>query len=139
MYIRDIAFLLTAVSACLLGSGSSSAADLRVTFEKDIRPIFKAYCFHCHGEEKELSGALDVRLRRLIMKGGDSGEAVVPGKHAESLLFQYVESGDMPPDEKLRLKPEEVALIAKWIDQGAKTEGPEPEGDIKPGDFLITG
>lgn len=138
MNIRAITLLLTAVAACLIGSGSSSAADSRVTFEKDIRPIFKAYCFHCHGEEKELSGSLDVRLRRLMLKGGDSGEAIVPGKHAESLLFQYVESGDMPPDEKLRLKPEEVALIAKWIDQGAKTEGPEPEGDIKPGDFLIT-
>ncbi|QDU50385.1 PSD1 and planctomycete cytochrome C domain-containing protein [Gimesia panareensis] len=138
MNIRAITFLLTAVSACLVGSGLSSAADARVTFEKDIRPIFKAYCFHCHGEEKELSGSLDVRLRRLIIRGGDSGEAIVPGKHAESLLYQYVESGDMPPDEKLRLKPEEVALIAKWIDQGAKTEGPEPEGEVKPGDFLIT-
>lgn len=116
----------------------ATASEQGVTFEKDIRPIFKAYCFHCHGEEKELSGALDLRLQRLILKGGESGETIVSGKHAESLLYQYVESGEMPPDEKLQLKPEEVALIAKWIDQGAKTAGPEPKGDIKPGDFLIT-
>ncbi|QDV50919.1 DUF1553 domain-containing protein [Gimesia fumaroli] len=137
MYYRAITLLLTGFVSCLTWSVSLNAADSKVTFEKEIRPIFKAYCFHCHGEEKELSGSLDVRLRRLLMKGGDSGEAIVPGKHAESLLFQYVESGDMPPDEKLRLKPEEVALIAKWIDQGASA-GPEPKGEIKPGDFLIT-
>jgi len=135
---RAIALFLPGFLSCFAWSSFVAAGDSQLTFEKDIRPIFKAYCFHCHGEEKELSGALDVRLRRLIMKGGDSGEAIIPGKHAESLLFQHVESGEMPPDEKLRLKPDEVALIARWIDQGAPTAGPEPKGDIKPGDFLIT-
>ncbi|MCA9019860.1 MAG: DUF1549 domain-containing protein, partial [Planctomycetaceae bacterium] len=137
MLNRLNAFLLTGLILLSAYTLSVTAAEGPVTFEKDIRPIFKAYCFHCHGEEKELSGALDLRLKRLILKGGDSGESLVPGKHADSLLFQYVESGDMPPDEKLRLKPEEVALIARWIDQGAAA-GPEPTGDVKPGEFLVT-
>ena len=34
------------------------------TFERDIRPIFKAHCFHCHGGEGETKGGLDLRLRR---------------------------------------------------------------------------
>lgn len=137
MYYRAIALLLPCLLISVIGSPSLTASESKVTFEDDIRPIFKAYCFHCHGEEKTLSGGLDVRLRRLMMRGGESGEAIVPGNHEESLLYQYVESGAMPPDEKLQLKPEELALIAKWIDQGA-TAGPEPQGDIKPGDFLIT-
>jgi len=136
--LRRNSILLFALLVFCSRVPSVSAADQRLTFENDIRPIFKAYCFHCHGEEKELSGELDLRLQRLIVKGGESGETIVAGKHAESLLFQYVESGEMPPDEKQRLKPEEVELIAKWIDLGAPTAGPEPTGDIKPGDFLIT-
>ena len=137
MFYRVNALLLPGLISLFAWSSSAPAAEEQLTFEKDIRPIFKAYCFHCHGEEKELSGALDLRLKRLILKGGDSGDAISPGKHADSLLFQYVESGDMPPDEKLRLKPEEVAVIARWIDQGA-VAGPEPTGEVKPGEFLMT-
>lgn len=137
MFYRVNALLLPGLISLFAWTPSASAADEQLTFEKDIRPIFKAYCFHCHGEEKELSGALDLRLKRLILKGGESGDAITPGKHADSLLFQYVESGDMPPDEKLRLKLEEVSVIARWIDQGAAA-GPEPAGEVKPGDFLMT-
>lgn len=137
MFYRVNALLLPGLISLFAWCPSAGASDEQLTFEKDIRPIFKAYCFHCHGEEKELSGALDLRLKRLILKGGDSGESITPGNHADSLLFQYVESGDMPPDEKLRLKPEEVSVIARWIDQGAAA-GPEPAGEVKPGDFLMT-
>lgn len=137
MFYRVNALMLPGLISLFAWSSFATAAEEQLTFEKDIRPIFKAYCFHCHGEEKELSGALDLRLKRLILKGGDSGDAITPGKHADSLLFQYVESGDMPPDEKLRLKPEEVAVIARWIDQGA-VAGAEPTGEVKPGEFLMT-
>ena len=51
-----------------------------VVFETHIRPIFQAACFHCHGEEAELSGGLDLRLRRFMLQGGDAGPALVPGQ-----------------------------------------------------------
>ncbi|QDU11252.1 PSD1 and planctomycete cytochrome C domain-containing protein [Gimesia aquarii] len=138
MFDQTISRWITSSIVLLFCLPCLADSEKKLTFENDIRPIFKTYCFHCHGEEKELSGALDLRLRRLIMQGGDSGAVIETGKHAESLLFQYVESGEMPPDEKLQLKPEEVSIIAKWIDQGAKTAGPEPDGEIKPGQFLIS-
>ena len=50
-----------------------------ISFEHDIRPIFKAYCFDCHGAEAEHKAGLDLRLRRLVVKGGESGPAIVPG------------------------------------------------------------
>src|SRR5262245_17237253 len=101
------------------------AGDATPTFEKDVRPILKAYCFDCHGEGEKLRGGLDLRLQRLIVKGGDSGPAVVPGKHDESLLYERVLHHEMPPGEK-KLGKEQVDLIGRWIAAGAKTARPEP-------------
>ncbi len=104
----------------------AAAAGDHLVFERDIRPIFKKHCFHCHGEEPELSGGLDTRLVRFLVKGGDSGTAVVAGKHAESLVFQRISAGEMPPDGKT-LSASELTLITRWIDQGLQTARPEPE------------
>jgi hypothetical protein len=95
------------------------------TFEKDIRPILKAHCFDCHGEGEKLNGGLDLRLQRLMLKGGDDGPAIIPGKSDRSLLFKKVQSGEMPKRDK-KLTREQVALIKQWIATGAKTARPEP-------------
>jgi hypothetical protein len=95
-------------------------------FERDIRPILKAHCWHCHGEETELKGGIDTRLARLLIQGGDSGPAIVAGNHSESLLYQRIISGEMPPGEK-KLSADELSVIARWIDAGAKTLRPEPD------------
>ncbi len=101
-------------------------ADDAVSFERDVRPILKAHCFHCHGGEEKTEGNLDLRLRRFMAAGGDSGPAIVPSNHAESLLYQRVASGEMPPVDK-KLSPEEVATIGRWIEAGAATLRDEPE------------
>lgn len=97
-----------------------------LVFETHVRPIFKAHCFHCHGEAGDVQGGLDVRLVRLLAKGGESGPSVVPGDHKKSFLFERIESQEMPPGDK-KLSAADVAIIARWIDQGAKTLKPEPE------------
>jgi mono/diheme cytochrome c family protein len=113
----------------------STRADERapVRFETEVRPILKAHCWQCHGEEDELKGGFDARLVRFLLKGGDSGPAVVPGKHAESLVYERVASGEMPPGKK-KLSARDIETIARWIDAGAATTRPEPEaltaGDI---------
>ena len=96
-----------------------------IVFETHVRPILKAHCFHCHGEEEELQGGLDLRLTRLMTKGGESGTALVAGDHKASLLHQRIASGEMPPGEK-KMTAAEAATIAAWIDGGAKTAKPEP-------------
>jgi hypothetical protein len=95
------------------------------SFEKDIRPILKTYCFDCHGEGEKLKGRLDLRLRRLIAQGGKSGPALVPGKRAESLLQKRLDSAEMPPGKK-KLTAQQVDLIGRWIAAGAPTLRPEP-------------
>jgi mono/diheme cytochrome c family protein len=120
---------LLALALAVLGSrpvlGEDRASGL-LTYERQIRPIFKAYCFDCHGEGEKLKGGLDLRLRRLIVEGGNSGAAIVPGKRGESLLYEKIGAKEMPPG-KTKLSKENVALIGRWIDGGAKTARPEPQ------------
>ena len=116
----------------------SVAQGAPVSFERDVRPILKEHCFHCHGEEKKLRGGLDLRLRKLILKGGKSGTAIEIGNHAKSHLYELVKSGDMPPKDELRLNEHELAAIAKWIDAGAPVAEPEPKQDPQPGEFIFT-
>ena len=116
----------------ILFGGVTAADDKSVapkpefSFEKDVRPILKAHCLECHGEGKEVEGQLDLRLSRLILRGGDSGPAIVAGNPDESLLLERTLSGDMPPGD-VKLTPDEVESIRQWVASGATTLRPEPD------------
>ena len=97
-----------------------------ISFEAHVRPILKAHCLECHGEGEEIEGGLDLRLRRFILDGGDSGPALVEGEPDESPLFERTSSEDMPPGDT-KFTHEELATIRKWISSGAKTLRAEPE------------
>ena len=97
-----------------------------VTFEVDVRPILKAHCFHCHGEDGSAKGGLDVRLRKLLFKGGKHGTAIVPGQAEKSLLYTKIRDGEMPK-EQANLSTTEVETIRQWIEQGTETARPEPD------------
>ena len=123
---RTTPLLLWPVVASIGLAAATASADQTRTFEADVRPILKAHCFHCHGEEGKNEGNLDVRLVRLLVAGGDSGAALVAGKAGDSYLIERLESGEMPPGEK-KLSPAELHVIREWIDQGARTARPEPD------------
>ena len=96
------------------------------TFEQQVRPILKTHCFHCHGEDGEVKGGLDVRLARFILKGGEDGAAIKPGDAGHSLMIEKLKNGEMPKG-KSKLSDKDIATIEQWINQGAKTARPEPE------------
>ena len=102
------------------------ATPRAVSFEGDVRPILKAYCLDCHGGAEKLSGGLDLRLRRFLMTGGESGTAIQPGLPAESLLLKRMRDGEMPPGEK-KVPAEKILVIERWIAEGAITTKLEPE------------
>ncbi len=131
------AFCLLTTVCFALGLTASQAEKL--TFEQHIRPILKANCFQCHGEDKELKGELDLRLRKAIVKGGKNGPALIPGDHKKSPLYTLTQKGKMPPEEHPALKPKEIELIARWIDQNAATAYPEPDQIPAAGELIITG
>ena len=62
-----------------------------------------------------------VEPMRFLLKGGESGAAIVPGDHAASLLYQRLASGEMPPGKK-KISPVKLECYAKWIDACAATQ-----------------
>ncbi|MFP6674402.1 MAG: c-type cytochrome domain-containing protein, partial [Pirellulaceae bacterium] len=98
-----------------------------IMYETDVRPILKTHCFQCHGERGTVEASLDLRLRRSIIKGGESGPAIVPGNPAKSLLIQRVSIGEMPPDDDKHLSAKEVETLSRWVEANAPTVNQEPE------------
>ncbi len=103
--------------------------DTPVSFEKEIVPIFQKNCLACHSAS-EASGELVLESPQAMLKGGDSGPAIVPGKSAESLLLQLaahqMEPLMPPPKNKVAaqsLTPQELGLLQLWINQGANGSG----------------
>src|SRR6185503_18273392 len=99
-----------------------------------IVALFTERCFYCH-ESKEPEANLVLETFETLMKGGDSGPVIVPGKSSDSLLVKLIEGMEkdgkkkiMPPGKREKLKPQEIALIRAWIDAGA---GPPAENRPK--------
>ena len=93
----------------------------KVDFSRDIQPMLKVHCFQCHsGAQKQ--GGLLLDSRAVMLKGGDSGAAVLPGQSAKSpLLERVLGHGGLPrmPLGFAPLSAEKVSLLRAWIDQGA--------------------
>ena len=70
-----LTFSLALVFAWFVGVAAVDAGD-GLTFEHDVRPIFKAYCLDCHGAGEALKGHLDLRLKRFAERGGDSERTI---------------------------------------------------------------
>jgi hypothetical protein len=105
---------------------ASAEEATALTYEKDVRPILKQHCFHCHGEEPEPKGKLDLRTVKVMLKGGDSGAAIAPGAPSDSLLWKRVEADEMPEGHK-KVPANQKATLKAWLEQGAKTARPEPD------------
>lgn len=90
-------------------------------FAKDVAPIFARHCVGCHAGAVKMGG-LDLDTVESILKGGNNGAVVTPGKSAESRLLLMV-SGKATPAMPLggdSLAAGEIDLIRGWIDAGAK-------------------
>ena len=112
--------VLTSVLVLLVVVLPSLADDDREAFfETKIRPVLISRCFECHGQGDVESG-LRVDSREALLKGGDSGAAIVVGDADGSLLVNAIRhSGElkMPPQSKL--SPQEIADFERWIHDGA--------------------
>ncbi len=89
-------------------------------FETMIRPLLVKRCYECHSvDSKPLKAGLRLDSKSAMLKGGDSGPAIVPGKPDDSLLIESVryESNEMPPNEKLG--DAQIAALTKWVELGA--------------------
>src|SRR4051794_37877209 len=92
-----------------------------VDFVRDVRPIFEAHCFECHGPSQQMSGyRLD--RRRDAMRISDGGTVIGPGNSAGSRLYLRITGAGygaaMPPTG--RLEPAQIETVRRWIDEGAE-------------------
>ncbi|HEY5911684.1 MAG TPA: c-type cytochrome domain-containing protein [Verrucomicrobiae bacterium] len=90
-----------------------------------VQPILQRNCVPCHGPEKTKAGLRLDSFERLL-KGGEDGPAIVPGKSAESLALKRVQlptssEDHMPPEGKHQPSADEIALLRWWVDAGAPT------------------
>ena len=90
-----------------------------VLFESGIQQLLNKKCVHYHGPDTR-KAELNLAHAEGLRTGGESGPIVVAGEPSKSLLFQKIESGEMPPEEKDRLSDSEIRLIENWITAGAK-------------------
>jgi mono/diheme cytochrome c family protein len=105
-----------------------------VRFIHDIAPLLKEKCFGCHGA-KNPKGKLDMTKYASLRKGGTKDDPIVPGKPDESYLMTVLTATDkkrMPPkDSGDPLSKEQIELMERWIEQGAKLDaGLKTEGDL---------
>lgn len=100
-----------------------------IDFEKDIQPILEFHCVACH-DASETKGGLRFDREDLLLKGGDGGPALVPGKPDESYMLELVslpeDDVDVMPPKGRTLTDAEIDKLTKWIEQGAKW----PEGKV---------
>jgi mono/diheme cytochrome c family protein len=118
--MRPLAALLFCLVAAVSAVMTADAAP--VDFSSEVRPLFEKKCASCHGPEKQKSGyRLDVR--EVALHGGEThAPNIVAGKPSESALLRFVTSEEaderMPPKGE-RLTAAEVALLRRWIEEGA--------------------
>ena len=117
--------LFAALAACFLGATRAIAlTPSEITFfENNVRPLLDSKCYSCHSARAEkVKGGLRLDSREDVLKGGDNGPVIVPGKPDESPLVIAVRYTDedlqMPPKGK-KLSDKEIATLEKWVQMGA--------------------
>ena len=97
------------------------SADRKVDFIKDIKPLFESSCIQCHAKGKD-KGGFSLETRQSLLKGGDSGPAVVVGNSADSEMVKLVAGVDpdsVMPKKGSRWTRDQVGLLRAWIDGGS--------------------
>ena len=124
---RNTAVAMTSVLVGLLGNTFAAepkfdAAQVEF-FEKKVRPILVNHCYECHSGIAKEVGRSGLRLdsREAVLKGGDSGPAIILSKPDESRMIQFVrhQGKKMPGLKKPKLKDDQIATLAKWVEIGA--------------------
>jgi hypothetical protein len=99
------------------------AAENRVDFSRDIRPIFNQNCVSCHGGVRQKNGVSFIFREEALGKGKSGRQTIVPGNPDASELIARVTTKD--PDVRMpfhgpALPPDQIALLRRWIKEGAQ-------------------
>jgi hypothetical protein len=127
-FIVSAASLLGAASREVVAEAPAFSEPQLTFFETRIRPVLVEHCYECHAAgAKIIQGGLELDHRAGLLRGGDSGAAIVPGNTEQSLLLKALrhETFEMPPRGKL---PETIIQdFTTWIAMGAPDPRPDPK------------
>jgi hypothetical protein len=157
MFVRNRSFVRVAVFFCGTAFLAASASNVvaagkspakgdskgpKLTYDENVRNIFREKCFACHNTEKKTAG-LDLTTYSGVMAGGGSGAVIDAGSSGDSYLFSLVSHTAEPhmPPKSDKLPAEYLVTIAKWIDGGAlENKGSKASASKKPKlDFALKG
>ena len=135
--MRFVFFVLLGWSASLLAAPKVSekhAAQMAkglALFKSDVRLLLKQHCVKCHGGDK-IRGDLDLTTRAGLLKGGEEGPSIIPGKADESFLMTVLRHEEEPfmPAKADKLSPDALKKIADWVNFGAPYDQPLVEQSI---------
>ena len=118
-----LALALGLVGVVATRAAAPDAAGLEF-FEKHVRPVLIENCYKCHSAESEngAKGGLRLDTRDLLLKGGDTGPAIVPGVPEQSLLIkaiQHAREDLQMPRKAAKLSPEVIDHLVAWVKMGA--------------------
>lgn len=123
-----VCFSLTFLLAVLMPSSGGAEESPKVSYYKDIRPIFQQHCNGCHQPAKPLGGYITTEHSALFKPGEREKPGIVPGKPQESYLVEQIQvhengKAEMPKNRD-PLNPIQIKLITDWIAQGATDDTP---------------
>lgn len=112
-------------ASLLIAFATVPALAAPVDFAHQIVPLLKKHCAECHAGDKK-KGSFSINTRESMLKGGETGAALIPGKVDAGEMLLLIEDDDpelrMPPVKNDALTPAEVALLKRWVAEGAKWE-----------------
>ena len=121
----------------------ASRAGVPTVTQQEIIPLMLLHCTACHGQRIQEAG-LDLRSKASMLKGGNSGPAIVPGKPEESLIVQRIRAREMPPSEReveASLRPMSdrgLEQLVRWISLGAPEASGEDRDEENGSDPLVS-
>ena len=129
--LRPFLYAYLVLFACGVPQGqgfvAGKAPSEAVSYYQDIRPILQANCQGCHQPAKNKGGYVMTNFQKLLAGGEKDGVAIIPGNVAKGALLDQITpvngSAEMPKN-KPPLPEHEVALIRRWIGEGALDDTP---------------
>jgi hypothetical protein len=129
--IRPFLLLGSILLASPAGAADTAEPEGERFFREKIRPVLEASCLGCHSSTTaKVKGGLFLDSREALLRGGDSGPAVVSGKGGESLLIRAIRHADelkMPP-RKPKLADSVIADFERWVNMGVPFPGSDATG-----------
>jgi len=114
-----------------LAASATALVGAPVDYGKEIQPLLAQHCYQCHGATQPKHG-LRLDTAAFAIKGGQTGPAIKPGKSSDSLLVQVISGTHKDitrmPYKKPPLSDAQIALVRRWIDEGAKAPANEVPG-----------